>query len=192
MDAAESTRSDYLRAIQDVVGEQDLLVATTGYTGRELYALDDRSNQFYMVGSMGCASSFSLGLALAQPARRIYVLDGDGALLMRMGALSTIGYQRPSNLVHILLDNQCHESTGGQSTVAHSVDFCAIAAACGYAATHRVNNSAALAALLQAPADGLSFIHVRMRPGVPEDLPRPSVTPEQVARRLSAHISANQ
>lgn len=192
VDTVEASRSDYLRQIQAVASERDLLVATTGYTGRELYALDDRSNQFYMIGSMGCASSFGLGLALVQPTRRVYVLDGDGALLMRMGALTTIGYQRPSNLVHILLDNQCHESTGGQSTVSHSVDFCAIAAACGYAAVHRVTNSAALASLLQMTAEGLSFIHARMRPGVPEDLPRPSVTPEQVARRLSALIAESR
>ena len=78
--------------------------------------VDDRDNQFYMIGSMGCASSLGLGLALSQPDRRVYVLDGDGALLMRMGTLATIGYQRPENLVHILLDNHCHESTGGQST----------------------------------------------------------------------------
>ncbi|HXK58063.1 MAG TPA: thiamine pyrophosphate-dependent enzyme, partial [Gammaproteobacteria bacterium] len=164
-------------------------VATTGYTGRELYACDDRENQFYMIGSMGCASSLGLGLALSQPGRRVYVLDGDGALLMRMGTLATIGYQRPTNLVHILLDNHCHESTGGQSTVSHSVDFCAIAAACGYPDIHRIVNAGALRSLLREPPDMLRFIHAEMLQGVPEDLPRPSVTPEQVARRISAYLA---
>jgi len=184
----ESTRNDYLKVIQSAVSGKDLIVATTGYMGRELYACEDRNNQFYMVGSMGCASSFGLGLALSQSGRRVYVLDGDGAALMRMGALATIGYERPENLVHILLDNHCHESTGGQSTVAHSLDFCAIAAACGYAETHSVNDSQALQSLLQVPPPGLCFIHAQMRRGVPENLPRPSVTPVQVARRLRGFL----
>ena len=185
----ESTRSDYLRVVQSAVSDTDLVVATTGYTGRELYASDDRENQFYMVGSMGCASSFGLGLALAQPERRVYVLDGDGATLMRMGALTTIGYQRPGNLVHILFDNGCHESTGGQSTVSHSVDFCAIAGACGYPDSRRVANAEALRLLLQSPPPMLRFIHAPMRTGVPDDLPRPTVTPVQVAQRLSRFIA---
>lgn len=189
VDASESTRADYLRAVQSSVSDRDLIVATTGYTGRELYACDDRENQFYMIGSMGCASSLGLGLALSQPGRRVYVLDGDGALLMRMGTLATIGYQRPTNLVHILLDNHCHESTGGQSTVSHSVDFCAIAAACGYPDIHRIVNAGALRSLLREPPDMLRFIHAEMLQGVPEDLPRPSVTPEQVARRISAYLA---
>ena len=75
-------RHEFLRAIQQSTGPDDLIIATTGYTGRELYALSDRCNQFYMVGSMGCASSFGLGLAIAQPQRRVIVLDGDGAALM--------------------------------------------------------------------------------------------------------------
>lgn len=186
--APTSTRSDYLEVVQSSVSGGDLIVASTGYTGRELYACGDRENQFYMIGSMGCASSLGLGLAMSQPGRRIYVLDGDGALLMRMGALSTIGYERPKNLVHILLDNQCHESTGGQSTVAHSVAFCAIAAACGYPSSNKVVNADALRSLLHALPEGLCFIHALMQPGVPDDLPRPSVTPEQVSRRLTAFI----
>lgn len=187
--ATKTTRNDYLKVLQSSVSTQDLIVATTGYTGRELYACDDRENQFYMIGSMGCASSFGLGLALSRPDRRVYVLDGDGALLMRMGALATIGYERPGNLVHILLDNYCHESTGGQSTVSHSLDLCAIAAACGYPDTHRVTHAESLRSLLQAQFNGLSFIHAQMHTGVPQDLPRPSVTPEQVARRLTAFIA---
>jgi thiamine pyrophosphate-dependent acetolactate synthase large subunit-like protein len=109
----------------------DAIIATTGYTGRTLCGLDDRPNQIYMVGSMGCASSMGLGVALSQPERRVVVLDGDGAALMRMGAMATVGYERPSNLVHILLDNEMHESTGGQSTVSHSVALATIAAGCG-------------------------------------------------------------
>jgi phosphonopyruvate decarboxylase len=86
--------------------------------------------------------------------------------------------------VHIVLDNQRHESTGGQSTVSHSIDFCAIAAACGYPHSQSVNGAEELRILLQNPTSELRFIQARMRPGVPDDLPRPSVTPVQVAQRL--------
>ena len=127
--ASYPTRREVLAMIQAKVQPTDALVATTGFTGRALYALDDRPSQLYMVGSMGCASSFGLGLAIAQPQRRVVVLDGDGAALMRLGALATLGYERPDNLIHVLLDNEVHDSTGGQETVSHSVDLAGVAAA---------------------------------------------------------------
>ena len=167
----------------------DLVIASTGFAGRELYALDDRGDQLYMVGSMGCAMSLGLGLALAQPRRRIIVLDGDGAVLMRLGGLATVGYERPPNMVHVLLDNQMHESTGGQSTVSHSVDFCAIAAACGYPVTARATTPGEVAAFLRRDGSpALSLLHVRILPGAPEDLPRPTITPPEVAARFRARI----
>src|SRR5262249_43067797 len=126
------TRSEVLRAVQSTARVTDAVIATTGFTGRALYALEDCPNQLYLVGSMGCAGTLGLGLGLAQPRRRVIVLDGDGAALMRLSALATIGYERPANLVHILLDNEIHESTGGQATVSHSVDLAAVARACGY------------------------------------------------------------
>lgn len=184
----EVRRADMLRAVQAAAGPDDLLLATTGYTGRELYALDDRPNQLYMVGSMGCAASLGLGLALAQPARRVVVLDGDGALLMRMGVLATVGYERPANLVHVLLDNGVHESTGGQATVSRSVDFPAIAAACGYPRVAAVATPDALASELEVSRGSLSFIHAPVLPGVAADLPRPTIGPAAVARRLRGHL----
>jgi phosphonopyruvate decarboxylase len=184
------TRGDALRCVQNSAAPMDVLLATTGYTGRELYAIGDRANQFYMVGSMGCVSSFALGLAIAQPKRRIIALDGDGAALMRLGALATVGYERPQNLLHILLDNQLHESTGGQATVSHSLDFPAIAAACGYARALRVESLDELGALLSEPGEGPLFVHVPIAPGVMDKLPRPSVKPHEVAARLKAHLQA--
>ncbi|HHJ19386.1 MAG TPA: phosphonopyruvate decarboxylase [Gammaproteobacteria bacterium] len=185
--AIVGTRAQTLRVIQCASRQSDILLATTGYTGRELYALKDKPNQFYMVGSMGCAISLGLGIALVQPKRRIIVIDGDGALLMRMGALATTGYERPDNLLHILLDNQCHESTGGQSTVSHSIDFNAIAAACGYQNVRCVASLDELDNLL-GQGKGLTFYHVRIAPGIPDDLPRPEITPAQVAQRLRQFI----
>jgi phosphonopyruvate decarboxylase len=185
---AVARREAMLAAIRAADSGRDVLVATTGYMGRELYALGDRANQLYMVGSMGCAVSLALGIALVQPRRRVIAIDGDGAALMRLGALTTVAFQRPDNLVHIVVDNGMHESTGGQSTVSPHVDFCAIAAACGYPSVATASEPAALSALLAAPASGPLFIHVPVLPGVPANLPRPVITPAEVATRLRQHL----
>jgi phosphonopyruvate decarboxylase len=187
---ATAQRAEMLRAIQASVADSDIVLATTGYTGRELYALDDRSSQLYMVGSMGCAVSLGLGLAIACPDRRVIVLDGDGALLMRLGALAMLGHERPPNLVHVLLDNSIHESTGGQATLSAAVDFCAVAAACGYPNVVTAAGADELSAQLVATLGQLAFIYAPTLPGVPEDLPRPTMAPAEVADRLRAHIAA--
>jgi len=178
------SRHDILKAIKNQIQPRDILLATTGYCGRELYAIEDCQNQFYMVGSMGCASSLGLGIALNKPQHRVIVLDGDGAALMRLGALTTIGYERPTNLIHILLDNQCHESTGGQSTVSHSSDFSAIASACGYEKVACVTTPEQLQTALSSPSEQLTFLHVKIKPGIPKQLLRPTITPPEVAQRL--------
>lgn len=183
-----ASRRDMLQAVRSAAGAGDVLVATTGYTGRELYALGDSPNQFYMVGSMGCAVSLGLGLARAVPSRRVIVLDGDGALLMRLGALSTLGFERPDNLVHVLLDNGQHESTGGQATVSGSLDFPNLALACGYPAAATHADPGALKLALADSSPGLRFLHVPVLPGVPDQLPRPAVGPAQVAARFSAFL----
>ena len=185
---ATAKRADILGALQRIMSDKDVIIATTGYTGRELYGLEDRANQFYMVGSMGCASSLGLGLALARPDLRVFVVDGDGAALMRLGAMATVGYERPPNLVHLLLDNNVHESTGTQSTVAHSIDFCAIAAACGYPIVRQHADPNALTRAIQGQERALAFYHVPIERGVRADLPRPSVSPAEVASRFREFI----
>ncbi len=187
---AVSRRQAMLTAIRAADSGREVLVATTGYMGRELYALGDRANQLYMVGSMGCAVSLALGIALAQPRRRVIAIDGDGAALMRLGALTTVAYERPDNLVHIVIDNGRHESTGGQRTVSPHVDFCTIAAGCGYPTVATASEPAELSALLAAPSSGPLFIHVPVLPGVPADLPRPVITPAEVAVRLRQYLKA--
>lgn len=188
--AERPSRTEVLAAVQRALRPGDVVVATTGYTGRELYALDDKPCQLYMVGSMGCAGSFGLGLALAQPQRRVIVLDGDGAALMRLGALATLGYERPTNLVHVLLDNEVHESTGAQSTVSHSVDLAQVARACGYPRVVRAGSPADLEAILRADTNELTFVHAKIKKGVPADLPRPKVTPVEVANRFRKFLEA--
>lgn len=182
------TRSEALQSIQLNTKSNDLLIATTGYTGRELFALDDRDNQLYTVGSMGCASSISLGISLVSKDNRVITIDGDGALLMRMGALSTIGYQRPKNFLHILLNNELHESTGGQSTVSHSIDFSGIANSCGYEEVISCSSLTHLEEVVAKPTLKLTFCLVNIIPGVMENLPRPDVTPSEVSKRFQTYI----
>lgn len=182
---------EVLRRVQLHLRRDDLVIATTGFTGRALYALEDRPNQLYMVGSMGCASSFALGLAVAQPRRRVIVLDGDGAALMRLGALAAIGRQAPPNLLHILLDNGVHDSTGGQATVSSAVDFAAIAAACGYPTARRVERLEELEEYLAGGPNELGFLEVRTLPRQDRNLPRPTVSPVEVCQRFQQWISCH-
>jgi len=186
---ARETRRQMLLAIQAATSPDDVVIASTGYNGRELYACEDRSNQLYMVGSMGCASSLGLGLAISQPGRRVIIVDGDGAALMRLGALSTLGHERPPNLVHVLLDNGQHESTGGQATVSPSIDFPSVAAAAGYPRVRSLATGDALRSELNLRPDVLSFVHVPTVPGVPEGLPRPKISPAEVAIRLQKFLA---
>lgn len=167
-----------------------ILVGTTGYTGRELFAIDDRSNQLYLVGSMGCASSFALGVSLARPDLEVTVVDGDGAALMRMGNLATIGSYGQGNLAHVLLDNGVHESTGSQATVSANVNFADIAAACGYGLALDGADLAVIRELYtRKNVNSPRFAHLRIKPGTPDKLPRPDSSPRDVLRRLRGHIS---
>ncbi|MGW2812595.1 phosphonopyruvate decarboxylase [Streptomyces sp. NPDC001415] len=181
-------------AISEVVGAMDprtLLVATTGKTARELERDFDRPENLYVVGSMGCASSVALGVALHTEGRPVAVLDGDGAALMRLEAMATIGRQRHTSLTHILLDNEAYESTGGQPTASAGVDFCAIATACGYRATYDVSDADGLRdAVRRAQQDGgPQLIRVRIAPGSDPRLGRPALRPPQSATRFMEAVS---
>lgn len=181
-------RQDVLKKL--VAGSETsktVLIASTGFNGRELYAIEDRPNQLYMVGSMGCAASLGLGLSLVRPDQKIIVIDGDGAVLMRMGNMATVGAYARDNYYHLLLDNHVHESTGGQMTVSSAVDFQEVATACGYQSVlNMTGNRLEVAGFLQAKAP--AFLYIETSQGVPEGLPRPSVTPAEVARRLMRHL----
>ena len=187
---ASPSRQDALR---DIVARSpvasSVVLASTGFCGRELYAIGDRSNHLYMVGSMGCVVPFALGLALARPDLRVIALDGDGAALMRMGAFASVGAYGPPNLQHLLLDNGVHDSTAGQATVSPLVSFAEVAAACGYASSLETDDVAQVAAWLDAaPLDGPRFARLLTRAATPDDLPRPSITPVNVKARLMQHI----
>ncbi|MCG8324788.1 MAG: phosphonopyruvate decarboxylase [Thiotrichales bacterium] len=188
-DQSPAARQEVLQRIIGMTPEDDyVIIATTGYTGRELFALSDRANHLYMVGSMGCASSLALGLALARPDLKVVVIDGDGAALMRMGNFSTLGSYAGNNLIHVLLDNEVHDSTGAQATVAANVRFAGVAAACGYSLCYEGNDPDMLDELFNSATTGPKMAHLKIRPGTIDDLPRPDVTPEQVLKRLMDHI----
>ncbi len=184
-------RAEVLQKLLDIVPKDAAIIATTGKTGRELFTLKDRHQQLYQVGSMGCAGAMGLGVALNAP-QPVIVVDGDGAALMKMGSLATIGAYRPDNLVHLVLDNGVHDSTGGQATVSPGVSFAATAGACGYPKTHLCDS---LDGFVVALKDGLSgakpcLIHLRIAPGSLSPLGRPTVTPDKVARRFREFLTS--
>lgn len=161
------------------------VIGTTGKLSRELYENGDqdhgKTNRFYMVGSMGCAAGFGLGVARAQPRRKVLVLDGDGALLMKLGTLATIGSAAPANLHHVIFDNGAHDTTGGQPTVSPGVDFATMALACGYKLAETVADREAFVQTLDRhlDVDGPTFLRVTVRTGSRKDLGRPEMTPHE-------------
>jgi phosphonopyruvate decarboxylase len=165
------------------------VIVTTGKAGRELFTLHDREQHLYQVGSMGCAAPMGLGVALTT-GRRTVVLDGDGAALMKLGAMATIGAYQPPGLLHVLLDNGVHDSTGGQATVSPIVDFAGVALACGYAHTFTCDSTAGFrVAFAQALATtGPVLLHARIRPGSLQTLGRPTIAPHEVAQRFRAFL----
>jgi phosphonopyruvate decarboxylase len=189
---ARPSRHDALRlVVEHTPIATTVVLASTGFCGRELYAVEDRANHLYMVGSMGCVLPLALGLALARPDLRVIALDGDGAALMRLGAFATAGAYGPPNLWHLLLDNGVHDSTGGQATVSPNVAFADVAAACGYASSLETDDLADLPAwLTQSAIQGAHFARLRIRAGTAENLPRPAMTPVEVKTRLMRHIGA--
>ena len=180
------SRYEVLQEINKKINNNIAVIATTGKTGRELFTINDCKNYFYQVGSMGCASAIGLGLAL-NTKKKIIVIDGDGSLLMKMGNMSTIGVNQPKNLIHILLDNNVHDSTGQQLTNASVVEFANIAANCGYKnsySTDNINDFANLIKKIILKSNGPNFLHVKIKKGSIKNLGRPTMHPKEVAKRF--------
>ena len=178
-------REDVIARILDAAGDA-VIVATTGKTGRELFELrekrgEDHAHDFLTVGSMGHAGMIALGIALHRPAQRVICIDGDGAALMHMGAMATIGAAAPPNLVHILLNNEAHESVGGAPTAAGTVLFPAVAVSLGYHIIKAAETEEELTRALTElrSADALTFLEIRTAIGSRKDLGRPTTTPAE-------------
>lgn len=185
------TRTQALQAINSLQDQDTIFLATTGKTGRELFEVEDNPNNLYMVGSMGCISSLGLGLALSRPDKRVVVIDGDGSLLMRLGNLPTLAYYQPKNLIHIVLDNNTHDSTGGQATISHNIDFVSMANASGYTnAVHAHDIIELEEALNQWKSNGtMTFLYLKTEKGSPKNLGRPTIKPHEVKDRLMKFIN---
>ena len=110
----------------------DRIISANGFISRDLFSVSDTRSAFYMIGSMGLASSIGLGIALKDTGRKVFVFDGDGNILMNLGSLTTIGSLKPKNLIHVVFDNSVHESTGSQPTNTNFVSIEKIAKACNY------------------------------------------------------------
>ena len=190
-DSSFPSRTDAIKAVLKELSGDEIVLGTTGKTGRELYAIEDRRNQLYVVGGMGCASAIGFGLARTQPETPIVVFDGDGAALMKMGNLATIGAYGPQNLIHILLDNESHDSTGGQATVSPTVNFARIASDANYRRVYTAETTTDLQEILPDTRNGPgpSLIHTKIKPGSPENLPRPDLPPQKIKTRLMNHLS---
>jgi len=184
------SRFEALQEISSLASDETVFLATTGFTGRELHEVGDVPNNFYMVGSMGCVSSLGLGLALARPDLRIVIIDGDGSLLMRMGGSAVLAAHAPRNVVHVLLDNNAHDSTGGQKTISDQIDFPAWAQAVGYERIVDVTRLDQLRPAVENGLDGsaLTFVYMQIAPGAKKNLGRPKVRPPEVRERFMKFI----
>jgi phosphonopyruvate decarboxylase len=184
------TRVEALERVLALAEDDAAIVATTGKTGRELWTLADRRQHFYQVGAMGCASAVGLGVAL-RTAKRVVVLDGDGAALMKLGNMATVGAAAPPNLVHVLLDNGVHDSTGGQRTSAATVSFADVAIGCGYRSAVSCAQARDFEDALASSGDedGPHLVHVRIKAGSLEPLGRPEMHPTEFARRFREFVA---
>jgi len=190
-------REDIIQHIVEV-SEQDPVVCTTGKASRELFEIREAKGQgheydFLTVGSMGHSSSIALGIALNKPDKKIWCIDGDGAMLMHMGAMAVIGANAPQNFVHIVINNSAHETVGGMPTVAGTMNIMDIAKACGYKNVVSVDNFDALdSALLKAKSlSELCLIEVKCSIGARDDLGRPTTTAVD-NKKCFMHFLCNQ
>ncbi|HQQ06781.1 MAG TPA: thiamine pyrophosphate-dependent enzyme [Candidatus Omnitrophota bacterium] len=182
--------AEALEILLKSIGKDAVCCFTNGFISRIAYLVKDRPNHFYMVGSMGLVSSVGLGIAMNSK-RRVAVFDGDGSALMNLGALALIGNRKQSNLVHVILDNGCYASTGGQQTVSGTVDFVRLARASGYRTAVSIGDAKKLQRELSAlsGARGPLLIHVRVEAEIVAPSTRVTVTPEQMAARVRSYLT---
>ena len=192
------SREEALRHLAGQLPHSCCIVSTTGKTSRELF--EYRASQgiaagcvFLTVGSMGHASQIALGIAMAQPRRRVVCLDGDGALIMHMGSFAILGQQQPKNLIHVVLNNGAHDSVGGQPTAGFNIDIPAIARACGYRMTCRAESRPEIERAIEQmlPLPGPTLLEIRVKRGARSDLGRPTSTPEDNKRQFMKRLASN-
>jgi thiamine pyrophosphate-dependent acetolactate synthase large subunit-like protein len=190
-------------AIQAVLNQftDELVIIANGYPSRDAFNAKDRPQNFYMIGSMGLASPIALGLALAQPQRKVIVFDGDGNLLMSLGMLAQIADAKPANLVHIVFDNETYGSTGSQATVSSSVNLAKMAEAAGYTVSEfadarekdelgRMKDELQKKLQRVLSEKGPTFLLIKVSSEEGEAGKRVSWTPEEIANRFASAAKA--
>ncbi|MEK6932728.1 MAG: phosphonopyruvate decarboxylase [Nanoarchaeota archaeon] len=184
----EMSRYDAIKIIADMTKGM-IRFSTTAMASRELYELDESNKNFYTIGSMGHIGAIALGTALEKK-ERIIVIDGDGALLMHLGILSTIGNLKPKNLLHICLDNETYSSTGLQKTTSSTTDLEKIALNSGYQNSIGIKTREQLKVNLKylLENEGPSFLHVKVNRGNKKDIKRIEISPENITKRFMEAI----
>ena len=162
------------------------IISANGFISRDLFEVCDKSSNFYMIGSMGLASSIGLGVALKNPRKSVFIFDGDGNVLMNLGSLTTIASQKPKNLIHIVFDNSVHESTGGQPTNSNFVNIEKIAKACNYNHTFMVSTENKLLKILDKikKLKGPIMIVVKIQQSGGEKSKRVKILPIKIKERF--------
>lgn len=188
-------REDIIKHIVSVT-DVDPIISTTGKASRELFEIRERNNQehkydFLTVGSMGHSSSIALGIALEKPNTKVWIIDGDGAVLMHMGSMAVMGSTKPKNIIHVVINNGAHETVGGMPTVASNIELTTIALGCGYENVVCVDNSCDLDKELKKAKkmDALTLIEVKCSIGAREDLGRPTTTARENKDNFMKYLS---
>lgn len=182
-----------IEALEEMISllDDQPVVHANGFICRESFQVKDRKENFYMIGSMGLASSIGLGVALARPDKKVVVFDGDGNVLMAMGVLAMIAASAPKNLVHVTLDNEVYESTGSQATLSSSVPLEEVARAAGYRMVMKITRREDLGPAFSKAlsSDGPSFLLVKVSPSFDRATGRVTHAPEEIKARFMESIA---
>lgn len=178
-------RFDGIKDIMKYV-KDEIVICNIGFPSRELYEIKDRAKNFYMLGSMGLASSIGLGLSISKVHEKIIVFDGDGSILMNLGSLVTIFNQNPKNLILIVFDNGCYGSTGNQCTYAQNVDLLKLAKSIGFENSYNYDEIN-FQEILNNKQTGTVFIHYKILPGNANS-PIIDLSPEKIKKRFIKSI----
>ena len=169
--------------------KNDIIISANGFISRDLYSSFDKNSNFYMIGSMGLASSIGLGIALKNPKKRVLIFDGDGNILMNLGSLVTIGALQPKNFIHFLFDNKIHESTGGQPTHSSEINISKIAKSANFT-VFSTKNEKTLENIMKKikTINGPILVHVHIKKSK-EKSSRVEILPEKIKTRFMSAIN---
>lgn len=189
------TREEVISQILDIMGDEAMYLATTGRCTRELHAQLElrnwnKKNEFLNVGAMGHLSSIALGIAIASPEKKVIIFDGDAAAIMHLGSLATIGRYKPSNIIHIVLNNGANESVGGQESSGNIISLSTVASACGYdSISLNGENLADLKNFILKGSLNPKFIDFRIRQGIRPDLPKLDINHHAMKESLIQNLN---